>query len=852
VEGILRPILGAVRDLAARSELGGDGIESALFGTATNLLRTLLDGTGAVPLESRQQVAWGLEELLAGIARERPLGIVVEDAHLANPEDWSLLCDLARRLAPTRVLLCIVAATGVASAHLPIPDGGILEQVRLGPLDADSISRLLHARAGGASVAPEVGRRVFEASDGNPLFAIELFRHLRDSGAIARQGDVLLPTAGWRTATLPRRLHELALARVAGLPEEQRALLDVAAVDGVSFDGESVAAGAGRPLLEVLRLLQEVYRRTGLIVPRANGYRFAHAVVQEGIYEEIAPALRRALHVRLAEQLETRAPEAGVFPERLGLHWERALEPARARPHLLRAAWEALRRQDYLRAADLLVRSGLHPSRLTPDDAAAHHALLLAATDTYTALGRHDDAESVFAALLAAAEAANDETRRLETLVRRYQKVYRRQGLFGVDEAVLREAADRLPPSEHRGRANYLLGMIAKYRGDLDGAHRRFLAADGDFGDLPGLHASALDQLGSVSLRRGRWREAEALYADAARISAIVGRRSNAAVSEVNGAAAAYLRGAHEGLAARLDAAIRKLTLEGAIGQVAGALGLLGEVHYANGEREAARRALDESLRAAKRAGSLTAQLTSLPNRAELLFVEGRLDEARADLRAARSLAAAREDYKVRLDIAACECRLSAVLGEERQASASASEVLRLARAASGQNPHESSLLGIVEAGLYGLDRESLGGARAFFAERNAKAAVAVTEGVLALADPALPAEPLAVAADVLRRADIGPRRFALRVAAARIGAEAWLRAGDRRRARAEADGGVRDAIALGHVWLEACLLAFLARLEPPEDAASRLARRIDSAASHLSDEVERAYLLARWRRPIA
>jgi tetratricopeptide (TPR) repeat protein len=838
LEGLARPLLGSLRDLLARPE--ATAIETGLFGTATNLLRTLVEESGPVPIESRQQIAWGVAELLMGLAQERPLGVLVEDAHLANEEDWNLLRDLARRISATRVLLCVVARAG-AAAPPPAFEGA--EHLQVGPLDTEALARLLHDRADGARIAPETLRRLLEASEGNPLFAIELLRHLRESGAVVRREDVLVPGPSWGKAALPRRLRELALARLRELPEEQRALIDVAAVDGVAFDGEGVAAGAGRPLLDVLRALQETFRRTGLIVPLRKGYRFAHAVLQEAAYEELAPALRRALHARLAEHLEGRA-KGDALPERLGLHWERAGEPARAAPHYLRAAREALQRQDGLRATELLARAGLEPKAVTPEIAAEHRDLLLLAMSTYAILGRHEESDRLFRALDAAAQVSGNETWRLETLVRRAELLYRRQGLVGVDEAALDEAARVLAPSEHRGRANYLLGVIAKYRGDLEEAERRLHAADGDFVRFhPGMHSSALDQLGSVSLRRGRWREAEALYADAARISYSVGRRPNGAVSEVNSAAAAFQRGAVDGLAPRVARAVHTLHVEGASGQVAGALALLSEIQYALGDRESALRSVNEALRTAREAGALAYRIMALARRAELHLAEGRIDAARTDLDGARRLAAAREDYRARLDVLILDCQAHSVLGDLPAARASAAAALRLLAPPAAPAAHESAFLALLEATLYGLPAEALAHVDALLPSPLARSLCAAARAWKAPGG----AGSLLEAAALLRGPDVGPRRAALRLVAACLAAEGHLRDGDEPAACREAEAGLRDAAALGHVWMELKLLHVRARLAGGEDARLRRMRRVHEVAGGVSSAAEQLRLLDYW-----
>ncbi|HEX5135780.1 MAG TPA: protein kinase [Planctomycetota bacterium] len=854
IDGLLRPLIAALRDLAARPAHGGKlgEIESRLFGTATGLLRTLLEGTGPVPVESRQQVAWGLEELLVGLSAERPLGLLVDDAHLANADDWRLVSDLTRRVRQLPVLLCIASSTDDASPP-PLADAGAIEEIRLRPLDADAVARLLQAGAG-VRLQPEVLRRVLDASEGNPLFAIELFRHLRETNAIRQEGDLLVPGAGFAKAPLPHRLRELALARLAGLPEDHRALLDIAAVDGLAFDGEGVAAVADRPLLDVLRTLQEIYRRTGLIVPRKDGYRFAHAVLQEAISEELAPPLRRALHARLAGILEERAARASVAPARLALHWEGAEEEARARPHFVRAAQEALRRQEHLRALDFVRRAGLSSERLDPETAARHADLLLDLVVSHRDLGRPQDSERIYELLERAAGATGDTELGLKVRILRAATHYDARGLAGLDLAGLTDAAERVSTPVYKGRACYVLGRIAKYRGDLEDAERRFLEADAIFvrtGEL-GRHSSALDQLGSVALRRGRWHHAEALYADSARISAMVGRPTNAAISQVNGALASLSRGKVEGIEQRLAEAIRTFSLEGAELHEAFTRVHVATVRYAAGDRKGAESCLAEALPTLRKSRFLRGLIAAVLERAHFAAVAGSLDVARQGLEEAKRLAELAEDDVSRLATTCHACHVACFLGDRGGAVASARAAIDTARRIGEVAPRANALLGISEAVVYGLPWPAARDAHPLVAATAPDDAdvlavpTALHEAVASLADSGADVGPMEKSAAALRSDRVGYRRAALRVVADLLEAESARRRGDAAAATRAADAGIAAAAALGHVWLEARLLRL--RGELPGGASRR--ERLRDLLRPVADGVapaERPLLLEAW-----
>ncbi|MHC4160792.1 MAG: protein kinase domain-containing protein [Planctomycetota bacterium] len=858
LEGLVRPLLTGLRDVLARRESSSQILESKLFGTATDLLRHLMEES--IRIESRQQILWGIEQLFATLAEEQPVGILIEDAHLAHAEDRDLLREIVRRLRAARVLLLLtyrsLAAEGPALAKekenaledLAADEGSILH-FPLGPLGPDAVEAALRSRAENARIAPEVLRHVLRVAEGNPLFTIELFRHLLETHAVEKEEDLVRPGAAWTRTTLPRRLRELVLLRLRGLPEDYRALLDVAAVDGVSFDGPALAAVLDRPLLDVLRALQEVYRRSGLVVPRAQGFRFANAVLQEGTYEELAPDLRRVLHQRLAEYLET---QPDVLPERLGMHWERTGQAERARPHLLQAARRALERQEQLRAIDFTRRAGLAPKQLDAALAAAHAELLLDVIGSYLDLGRIEEAETTFLRLREAAE--QDATLAMQVLVRQAAMHYQSRGLVGVNEADVRRAAERLAPSVHQARAFYLLGQMAKYRGDLDEAEPNFRQADRIAVGCAahGLHASALDQLGSVALRRGRWREAEALYADAVRICAVTGQRTNATVSDINRAFAAFHQGRIQGLPERLDGCIDILTGEGASRLAAHARIHQAHYRYALGDRRGAEDALADALPTLRRARYLMGLLPATIERAHMATVLGNLDLAEQTLAETRRLAELTEDHAQRSYAEAVTCHVACHRGDTPAAQRAAARAIEMASRPTDYPARTRVALWVAEAVVYGLPADPLPAAEALLRDPRLAAApndlpLHVCRGAAAHAAAEGDPDSLEAAAAALRGPGVGPRRAALRVLAALFLAEARLRRDHPAEARREAEEGLLGAAALGHVWLEAHLRRLLVERLSADDHAQPLALLVRKLGARLGSPDERHHFLQRW-----
>jgi hypothetical protein len=91
-------------------------------------------------------------------------------------------------------------------------------------------------------------------------------------------------------------VRDLVEARLGDLGREERALLDVGAVQGFEFDPDLVARVLGRRRVAVLQDLAEVERRHGVVRAAGDLYRFDHHQIQEVVDAGLPPALRKEYH----------------------------------------------------------------------------------------------------------------------------------------------------------------------------------------------------------------------------------------------------------------------------------------------------------------------------------------------------------------------------------------------------------------------------------------------------------------------------------------------------------------------------------------------------------------------------
>jgi serine/threonine-protein kinase len=777
LEGLLRPLLQAVREAVRGAPALPD---TRIFGSAVDLMRKVLDEEMTLRLESRSQTVWALEQLLCGITADAPVAILVEDARHADEEDLRLLRHLVRHLRADGVLLAITCRTQQPAAEAvlhQLAGDALLTHVRLEPLAREAVHDLLRRRSGGARIDATVTERIFAVSRGNPLFALEVLRHLEERRAVHRTDVGVEPGPNWGDTSTPDRFRELAAARLEQLVEDDRNLLDVAAVDGLTFDGEAVAATVELSPLKVLRALQRIYRAHGLIEPCETGFRFVNAAFQEALYIDLAPDLRRMLHRRFAEQLEQRS---GVVPQRIGGHWEAAGDLERAAPYLREAAVTAARRQEFHRSIDLAERAGLRPDRLDPACLLEHAATVLAVVLSYSDVGRRETAIEILEALQGAAAEAGEEDIRLEAAVRLSRTRSSADGSSAMDEGALREAARR-EDLRICGTARFLLGTLCRDRGELAEAEQWLREATDLLRERrqEGSLATALDLLATVRKRQGDFAEAERLHTEAAQYARKVGHQVNAAVSEVNAAMVAFAQGTTAGLAEKLQRAAETFTLEGAPNLAAHATVLLADVHLAAGELDAADEAVADALPTLERTGYLAGLVGARTAAAEVALARGDWDSVRQCL---SEVAAARDLDRDELHrVAAIRVQLHCLLDEPDDAARVARDAMETVR--SGPDPKTSAdlALRLAEAVVFfGLPGELATEIRALVPPSDEPNAVLA----LALLD-AVPGDASALrrAADAFAEPRIGSRRRYLQVLGAWLSARAAEQEGDRQAA---------------------------------------------------------------------
>jgi adenylate cyclase len=269
------------------------------------------------PAGRQRILVHALGGLLRAASERRPMLVILDDLHWADPASLAVVEELLDLLPELRVMLL---ATYRSSWSHGWEGRSVYEQLNLRSLRPEEARSMAEELAQGSSLSSEQTERVLERSAGNPLFLEELLHGER-------------AVSGSHSHRLPATIHEMLLARLDGLPPSARRILQLASVVGMEFGGSIVAALADQDddaTDEDLRTLQRAELIAAAVPDRALAFR--HPLIHEVAYGSQLVSTRRALHGRIGRWLEDHGGEEQVAE--LARHYRDSDDLAKARQYL--------------------------------------------------------------------------------------------------------------------------------------------------------------------------------------------------------------------------------------------------------------------------------------------------------------------------------------------------------------------------------------------------------------------------------------------------------------------------------------------------------------------------------------
>lgn len=419
-----------------------------------------------------------IANLLRGVSVDAPVVIVVEDVHWADPLTLAHLARISATAADCPVLLVTtsrIEGDPLGPAWRSTTGGCPLMTIDLGPLRENEALKLAD---GFIDVTNQLASKSIARAEGNPLFLVQLL-----SNAELHSDE-----------SVPASIQSLVLARIDRLsPTDKRA------VQAASVIGQRFTIDALRHLINDHDYSCDNLIGFRLVRPIDEGFLFAHALIQEGVYSSLLRATAHTLHRSAADWF------AGRDPLLYAEHLERAEDPAAPSAYLDAAQAQAA---EYRNETALhLIEGGL----ALAVDAKDRFALACMQGDILHDLGEMPKAKQAYEAALSVAPTPTDKCRARIGLAAVKRVTEDLDGAFADLERAETVAVEHRLVAE-QARIHTLRGNLLFPRGDIEACLREHQLGL-DFAQTASsaeLEAAALGGVGDAEYVRGHMRTAHA------------------------------------------------------------------------------------------------------------------------------------------------------------------------------------------------------------------------------------------------------------------------------------------------------------------------------------------------------
>ncbi|MEP0393285.1 MAG: AAA family ATPase [Erythrobacter sp.] len=370
-QAALRPFITRFRNIAGATDhktspSAGSLEERLPPGTTAldrHLIHRLIGITSDVPLEAQAMTSVQLRTatILALInqidlrANEKPVLVLIEDMHWADPSSRDLVEKALARADLGRVLIVMTSRPEIDETW---EEASNIERIELPPF-TQAESQALINQVLGAQASPSMVKAISERAGGIALFVEELTKAVLDSDAHVR-GDAANDFELHSTFALPETLQDSLLARLDQLGEAKR-IAQIASVVGREFTQSDLAKVAPdfAPLIERGCAILHDSGMTTAVSSEPHAYQFRHVLIQEIAYSTLVRGERREYNARLLEALEQDdGVQNPLDAERWAHYAQEADQPARAVHYWLLAGRDALK-MFAMNEAEARLRRGL-------------------------------------------------------------------------------------------------------------------------------------------------------------------------------------------------------------------------------------------------------------------------------------------------------------------------------------------------------------------------------------------------------------------------------------------------------------------------------------------------------------
>ena len=272
-----------------------------------------------------RELIWAMRRYLEALAKSAPLIVVVDDVQWAEAPVLATIDQLVERVSEAPMLVIGIARPEFLEHRRDWssgkPNSTTITLDPLSPHDTGIlISRLLEIEA----LPADLRTQIIERSAGTPLFCEEFIHMLIDEGHLVHEGSSWRATGAIDQIRVPQSINAVLAARLDGLPDREKNVLQAASVVGQRFQLNQLQEMIGGTDLDESI---ESLRRKGLLIGDDGAddeLAFRHLLIRDAAYGSLPKSERAALHDRFGAVLQQQAGDPHQITEILAHHAERA------------------------------------------------------------------------------------------------------------------------------------------------------------------------------------------------------------------------------------------------------------------------------------------------------------------------------------------------------------------------------------------------------------------------------------------------------------------------------------------------------------------------------------------------
>lgn len=258
----------------------------------------------------------GIYQLISYLSGIRPILLIIDDLQWADEASLRLFHYLSRQVSSNKVLLIGITRTDrydlqqngkptmVVDMLSRLRRDGVGEEIELRRLNRSENDQLVEESLGRTLFTEEFLNRLHRETRGNPFFVLETLKLLQEDETIYLKNNVWCDRQDVFKFNVPNKVEDVFVRQISELSDEEREILQIAAVVGYKFDPSLVSRVLEIPKLKLLKTLHQIETELKVISSTEKEFAFEHPMLRDLLYGEISKALRAEYHLMISKELE--------------------------------------------------------------------------------------------------------------------------------------------------------------------------------------------------------------------------------------------------------------------------------------------------------------------------------------------------------------------------------------------------------------------------------------------------------------------------------------------------------------------------------------------------------------------